>query len=264
MMERQVGQMVRLVDDLLDVSRISRGQDRTAQGAGRAGGGRRTAPWRRAARSSTQPGHELTVDAAAAAGLPGRRPDPAGPGVREPAEQRRQVHRAGRPHLADRRAAGERRGGARCGTPASASPPTCCPASSRCSPRWTASLERSQGGLGIGLTLVKRLVEMHGGTVEARSEGPGKGSEFVVRLPVVVEAPAAAEPAPTARGRGRRRRRCRILVVDDNRDAADSLAMLLRAHGQRGPHGLRRRWRRWRRRRRSGPTWCCWTSACRS
>ena len=48
-------------------------------------------------------------------------------------------------------------------------------------------LERSQGGLGIGLTLVRRLVEMHGGTVEARSDGPGKGSEFIVRLPLVVD-----------------------------------------------------------------------------
>ena len=62
------------------------------------------------------------------------------------------------------------------------------------------SLERSQGGLGIGLTLVKRLVEMHGGSVEARSEGHGRGSEFVVRLPVVASAVRKVEP-PTDRGR---------------------------------------------------------------
>src|SRR5262249_25964944 len=57
------------------------------------------------------------------------------------------------------------------------------------------SLEKSQGGLGIGLTLVKQLVEMHGGRVEAKSEGPGRGSELIVRLPVVVEAsgPQAAD-----------------------------------------------------------------------
>ncbi len=88
--------------------------------------------------------------------------------------------------------------------------------------------DRAQGGLGIGLALVKGLVEMHGGTVEARSEGPGKGSEFVVRLPTADAAPAAPaapeDAAPT-------RARCRVLVADDNRDAADSLAMLLRLAG---------------------------------
>jgi len=92
------------------------------------------------------------------------------------------------------------------------------------------SLERSEGGLGIGLTLVQRLVEMHGGTVEARSEGPGKGSEFVVRLPlaalygkepVPLTVPEAA-PAPARR---------RVLVVDDNRDSADSLCELLQLRG---------------------------------
>ncbi|HEY7308565.1 MAG TPA: ATP-binding protein [Gemmataceae bacterium] len=91
------------------------------------------------------------------------------------------------------------------------------------------ALERSQGGLGIGLTLVKRLVEMHDGRVEVYSAGLGKGSEFVVRLPIVVDprgpraARAKEEEAPKSA--------LRILIVDDNRDSADSLAMLLRILG---------------------------------
>jgi CheY-like chemotaxis protein len=91
------------------------------------------------------------------------------------------------------------------------------------------SLERSQGGLGIGLTLVRRLVEMHGGTIEARSEGIGKGSEFVVRLPIRGE---WAEPArPEYRREGPALSPLRILVVDDNHDAARSLARLLNLAG---------------------------------
>ncbi|MGI8981071.1 MAG: MEDS domain-containing protein [Pirellulaceae bacterium] len=90
------------------------------------------------------------------------------------------------------------------------------------------SLERSQGGLGIGLTLVRRLVELHGGTINALSDGPGKGSEFVVRLPMAGgEADsAAARAAPSATVPKRR-----ILVVDDNKDSADTLSTLLRIKG---------------------------------
>ncbi|HEX7038012.1 MAG TPA: PAS domain S-box protein [Pseudomonadales bacterium] len=82
-----------------------------------------------------------------------------------------------------------------------------------------------QGGLGVGLTLVKRLVELHGGTVEAFSAGPGEGSEFLVRLPAgtATEAPAArAQPRPVTAGSPRR-----VLVVEDNPDTAATLATLL-------------------------------------
>jgi len=90
------------------------------------------------------------------------------------------------------------------------------------------SLERAQGGLGIGLALVKGLTEAHGGRVEARSDGVGRGSTFIVRLPVTERKPPAGRPQadatqPASQGR--------ILVVDDNRDGAASLAMLLTVMG---------------------------------
>lgn len=92
------------------------------------------------------------------------------------------------------------------------------------------SSESSQGGLGIGLTLVRRLVEMHDGSIEARSRLPGAGSEFIVRLPLPI--PSTHEPplsksgpiVPALSG-------CRILVVDDNKDSADTMGMLLRLQG---------------------------------
>jgi PAS domain S-box-containing protein len=95
--------------------------------------------------------------------------------------------------------------------------------------------DRSEGGLGIGLTLVKRLVELHGGTVEALSEGLGSGAEFIVRLPVIASTaaqPAAgkvASRAPVVAAADARA--LRILVVDDNVDAADSISMLLSMEG---------------------------------
>ncbi|WP_423600816.1 response regulator [Roseateles sp. MS654] len=98
------------------------------------------------------------------------------------------------------------------------------------------SLDRNQGGLGVGLTLVQRLVQLHHGRVEAHSDGPGCGSEFIVRLPAApaedAALPSPAPVAPTVRSAAVRPSAddevaCRVMVVDDNRDAADSMAVFL-------------------------------------
>jgi CheY-like chemotaxis protein len=90
--------------------------------------------------------------------------------------------------------------------------------------------DRSQGGLGIGLTLARRLVELQGGRIEARSAGLGKGSEFVIRLPALAE-PAEPAPKPEERLSAKSGGPRRVLVVDDNVDSAESIAVLLRLDG---------------------------------
>ena len=104
-------------------------------------------------------------------------------------------------------------------------------------------LSRSQGGLGIGLTIVRRMVEMHGGTVEARSGGRDKGSEFTVRLPIALK-PGKAGARPRAAAVALAPIPARILIVEDNVDAGDVLAELLRLSGHEvhvardGPGGI--------------------------
>ena len=90
------------------------------------------------------------------------------------------------------------------------------------------SIERARDGLGLGLTLVKSLVEMHDGTVEARSVGVDQGSEFEVRLPILAGTPELPPKAPLSEPSRSTRR---VLVVDDNRDSAESLAILIQLAG---------------------------------
>ena len=103
------------------------------------------------------------------------------------------------------------------------------------------TLDRSEGGLGIGLSMVRSLVEMHGGTVSVHSEGLGRGSEFIVVLPVSAEAAPLKTGPPTASAEFRP---CRILVIEDNVDANETLSFCLMAEGHTvasafdGPTGL--------------------------
>ncbi|HEV2855762.1 MAG TPA: PAS domain S-box protein [Thermoanaerobaculia bacterium] len=93
------------------------------------------------------------------------------------------------------------------------------------------ALDRTEGGLGIGLTLVRQLVQMHGGSVEAHSEGLGRGSEFVIRLPLFAAPPSSEHPSLQDTERSLPSGSRRVLVVDDNRDSVESMALLLQIWG---------------------------------
>lgn len=228
MMERQIGQMVRLVDDLLDVNRISRGKIELRRGHIELESVVNQAV--EAARPSCERmEHELTVT------LPSKPIY-----LNADATRLTQIienllnnackftDKGGRISLTVEREGGQaviRVRDTGIGIAADQLP--------RIFDMFIqidTSLERSASGLGIGLTLVKSLVEMHDGTVEVFSAGVGHGSEFVVRLPIMVE-PAQLPPPEQTASEPTTTKACRILVVDDNRDSAESLATLLRLTG---------------------------------
>jgi PAS domain S-box-containing protein len=226
-MERQLGQIVRLVDDLLDLNRIT--HDRFELRRSRID----LAAEIRQAAEACRPladslGHELAVDA------------PAEPiWLNADSVRLAQVfgnllnnackytNAGGRISIAARRDDGE--AVVTVTDTGIGIPPDQLEAIFDMFTQVGRSSERVPGGLGIGLTLVKRLVQMHGGSIRALSAGHGRGSEFVVRLPLAAEAAeaeSAALPATAAAAE-----KLRVLVVDDNADAALSLAMLLEMAG---------------------------------
>jgi PAS domain S-box-containing protein len=227
MMERQVNQMVRLVDDLLEISRITRGQIELRK---------ERVSLTSVIQSAVEVSKPLIEDAChhLAISLP---PEPltfeADPVRLEQIVSNllnnaaKYTNPAGRIWLAARRESDSvvisvRDSGI-------GILPDMLPRIFEMFTQIEHSASRTQGGLGIGLTLVRSLVEMHGGKVEARSEGPGKGSEFIVRLPLN-DNPTTEVVGHSMRHFGQLSSK-RVLVVDDNRDAADSLGKLLNLAG---------------------------------
>jgi signal transduction histidine kinase/DNA-binding response OmpR family regulator len=231
MMERQLGQMVRLIDDLLDVSRISRGRLELRTERVELGSIIQSA-LETALPAIESAGHELSLAMS---------PQPvyldADP-VRVAQilsnllnNAAKYTDRGGQIWLGVTASDGEVRVTVRdngIGIPAAA-----LPTLFEMFTQAHRSPERSQGGLGIGLTLVRRLTEMHGGKVTARSAGPGQGAEFTVSLPVASSTrPPRAEGGVGSEDAGKAGPlRYRILVADDNADAAESLGMMLRLMG---------------------------------
>jgi CheY-like chemotaxis protein len=225
-MERQVTHLVRLVDDLLEVSRITRGvidvQHETVD----------LGTLLRAALETTRPmfeaaGHRLDVD------LPAELVALSGDAVRLTQVFANLLTNAAKYTDAGGRVTlTARRRGSRVTVSVKDNGIGISPGHLRSVFEMFMQVDRSnrrvQGGLGIGLTLVRSLVEMHGGSVEARSDGPGTGSEFIVTLPAIDgDAADLAVRTVTAPALATRR----ILVVDDNHDAADTLGMLLETLG---------------------------------
>ena len=229
-MRRQVGQLGRLIGDLLDLARVRTGKLELRQewlDLGTA-----VAHAAEACRPFLEQGHhQLTDFPPAGAGPPARGPGATAANPGQPADQRRQVHRPRRTHRVDRGGGGRRAGRASARRRHRDRPGPVAPRL-RPVPAGGRAGRRERGGLGVGLALVKRLAELHGGGVTASSDGPGKGSEFVVRLP----APAnlAVRNYPLRPGRSAPARPGVTRVRSDRREQRR------RDHGQR-EYSARRR-----------------------
>jgi two-component system, chemotaxis family, CheB/CheR fusion protein len=228
-LERQTGQMSRLVDDLLDVSRVTRAAmvlDRKPLDARKSlrSALDATRQWMEEGR------HRLILDIA------DERLEVDGDEVRLNQVFQNLLHNAAKytPQGGEIRVAARREGdealiSVRDNGVGMA--PELVESAFEMFKQGSQSLDRPHGGLGVGLTLVQRLVHLHGGRVQASSEGPGKGTEFVVRLPLraepaIIDATSSSKEEREQTGVPRR-----VLVVDDNQDAAHALRLLLQTDG---------------------------------
>jgi PAS domain S-box-containing protein len=228
-LERQTGQMSRLVDDLLDVSRVTRSAmvlDRKPLDARKS---LRNAL--DAARQWIEEGrHRLTL------AIADERLDVDGDEVRLNQVFQNLLHNAAKytPQGGEIRVTARREGDEAVISVRDSGvgmTPELIESAFQIFKQGSQSLDRPHGGLGVGLSLVQRLVHLHGGSVQARSEGPGKGAEFIVRLPLRAE-PAIIDATSLSKEDGRHTGTPRrVLVVDDNQDAAHALRLLLQTDG---------------------------------
>ena len=221
---RQVGHISHLINDLLDVERVVSGKirlDRQPLDMAEA-----VRPRRRHVHRRCPVGSAHRRQHRARVGRRGRRAARAG--ADQHRDQRGQVHAVRRPDSGGAPRRRQRRRAQRRGHRASASRRALLPFIFDMYVQADRTLDRAQGGLGIGLTLVRRLVELHGGTIAASSDGEGHGSRFTVRLKQI---PAAAESAAVSFAPERRAKPRRVLLIEDNDDAREMLRMMLELAG---------------------------------